>query len=179
MNATLASCLTNTSMAAAASAGEDGASGVAAEHALNTPWVLWEKRATKIEGEKFKDLFIPIGEFATVEQFWRCWTMCPKLSCVAGCAAFEEAYELVWPDLGSVHLATPALYRDVFSGPSGPSEISRPEAGGRARVSGADVYALFRKGIMPLTEFVDASGRTVTTHRIRSDRNKMSSALLC
>lgn len=62
--------------AAAAAASTEG------EHVLTTPWVLWEERdnADKGPDEKWGDLLIPVGEFSTVEQFWRLWTHVPKLT---------------------------------------------------------------------------------------------------
>ena len=51
------------------------------EHLLSSTWVLWEERsyADKREGEKWRDMLIPLAEFRTVEQFWKVWTHLPKL----------------------------------------------------------------------------------------------------
>jgi len=70
--------------ATSSAAPSDAAAPGAGEHPLATPWVLWEERSSgdldKAGGEKWGDLLIPVGEFSTVEQFWRLWTHQPKLS---------------------------------------------------------------------------------------------------
>ncbi|KAA0169942.1 hypothetical protein FNF28_01732 [Cafeteria roenbergensis] len=128
-------------------AGDEGqaAASTEGEHVLTTPWVLWEERDSADKGpdEKWGDLLIPVGEFSTVEQFWRLWTHVPKLT-----------------QLLSSHAGPCKVTR-------------KGADGGKERTGGVKGLMIFRKGIRPAMEHKGEDGKPLTTHRLRSDQNSI------
>jgi Eukaryotic initiation factor 4E len=116
------------------------------KHRLESEWTMWELRKAdaRVGLRDWTQLPLPLYHVGTVEDFWICWKRAPRIAEVL--SGGNDSY-------------TMKIKRD-----------EKDEKGGIiTRITTAEAYMLFRKGIQPITEYETAPGKRATAGRWRCE----------